>query len=576
MRQDFGAGTAGTTIGQGPTNVFVLAGKGHNAADALWAAAEILRLAGCFRKTPPDNFEERLPSPFRPSYSPDNLGTGLVSGGLVSPSQARPFRPSNPVDDSENNFGKTNCDVAGEHTGAEAGVGVGVGVGTGAKTQAGALAKSVTVLLATPPEQLSPAAAQALAQLAAKGARVRVWASAAEADALLAEIGGSADVLLDGLLGYNFRPPLRPPFDEIIRWANAHGAAFAVKVAVDLPSGIGDFFASVFHADATVACGILKTPLLEPCNAEARGRLRYADIGFPASPASQSGARRVANAAVLEHGSLRRLRPPLADKRDFGHLFVLGGSRSMPGALLMNVRAALRSGVGLLTAFCPESVAAAFAAVAPEAMWVPWPETPSGGLALEGMFLLREKLPRATALLCGSGAGAEPETLALLADIAANTPCPLVLDADALRPEIAAAATSRPAALPTLLLPHAGELARVAPEASAEVAAGAVSPETLRGLCQRLRACVALKGAPTRVADASCEVVVCAGGPVLARGGSGDLLAGIAGALLARRFSADPLRTLVAAVAWHGAAADKLARRRGAEAVATTDILSHL
>jgi hypothetical protein len=40
----------------------------------------------------------------------------------------------------------------------------------------------------------------------------------------------------------------------------------------------------------------------------------------------------------------------------------------------MAVKAAIHSGVGLVTAFVPESLVASFAAAAPEAMWVGWPE----------------------------------------------------------------------------------------------------------------------------------------------------------------------------------------------------------
>ena len=53
---------------------------------------------------------------------------------------------------------------------------------------------------------------------------------------------------------------------------------------------------------------------------------------------------------------LAGLRPPASDKRSHGHLLVLGGSQSYPGAVLMTVLAALRSGVGLVTAFVPESL----------------------------------------------------------------------------------------------------------------------------------------------------------------------------------------------------------------------------
>ena len=70
----------------------------------------------------------------------------------------------------------------------------------------------------------------------------------------------------------------------------------------------------------------------------------------------------------------------------------------------MSVLAALQSGVGLVTAFVPASLAPAFAARAPETMWVGWPETPEGGLAMEGMHLWRERAARASALLVGPGA----------------------------------------------------------------------------------------------------------------------------------------------------------------------------
>jgi NAD(P)H-hydrate epimerase len=95
----------------------------------------------------------------------------------------------------------------------------------------------------------------------------------------------------------------------------------------------------------------------------------------------------------------------LTDKRTYGHLFVVGGSRSFPGAILMTVQAALRSGVGLVTAFVPEvrdggvlraGAGSDVGGVAGNA---------GGGLALEGEHLLRERLSRATALAMGPGMG---------------------------------------------------------------------------------------------------------------------------------------------------------------------------
>ena len=82
----------------------------------------------------------------------------------------------------------------------------------------------------------------------------------------------------------------------------------------------------------------------------------------------------------------------------------------------MSYLSALRSGVGLVTAFVPESLVSAYAACTPEAMWVAWPETPDGSLALEGQHLLLARWKRATALVIGPGLGREPETLALVND----------------------------------------------------------------------------------------------------------------------------------------------------------------
>ena len=65
------------------------------------------------------------------------------------------------------------------------------------------------------------------------------------------------------------------------------------------------------------------------------------------------------------------------------------------------------------------------------------------------------------------------------------------------------------------------------------------------------------------------------GGPVLARGGSGDFLAGIIGAQLAQT-PQEVLQAVCRGVAWHGLAADALARTHGSVAVRTIQLLDFL
>jgi len=192
-------------------------------------------------------------------------------------------------------------------------------------------------------------------------------------------------------------------------------------------------------------------------------------------------------------------------------------------------------------------------------MWVAWPETPDGNLALEGHHLLREKIERATSLVIGPGLGREAETLALVTDIVKGSPVPCVLDADALQPEIV-----RAGSVARILTPHAGEFKRIA---------GGVE---LREFATSSGATVVLKGPVTRVAGGDGALYHgFFGGPVLARGGSGDVLAGLTGGLLAQT-PTDPLLAAARGVTWHGLAADALARAHGQTAVYTTQLLDFL
>ncbi len=347
------------------------------------------------------------------------------------------------------------------------------------------------------------------------------------------------DLLLDGVFGYQFRAPLEPAV--LALFAEVRALKIRLRAAVDLPSGLGE--PGAFQADFIYATGIVKSPLLTLPNA---GRIRYLDLDFAVTA---NASERVLASATLD--PLRALRYSRSDKRTFGHLFVVGGSRSYPGAVLMSVLAALRSGVGLVTAFVPESLVAAFAARAPEAMWVGWPETPEGGLALEGSHLLAARVDRASALLVGPGLGRELETLALIKDVVSRSFVPLVIDADALQPDIV-----RAGAAPRVLTPHGGEFARI----EAAIPMGSV---TIR------------KGPITTVQAGDARYHSFFGGPVLARGGSGDILAGLTGGLLAQS-PADPLEAACRAAVWHGQAADALAQAHGQVAVQTTQLIDFL
>jgi NAD(P)H-hydrate epimerase len=409
------------------------------------------------------------------------------------------------------------------------------------------LGSTADVVFAFGTRALRPLAARAWRDLceACRG-RVRT----AEAGSLAPEY----DLCLDGIFGYQYRPPL--PAEALAAVAAADRCRIRFRASVDLPSGLSE--PGAFRADFTYATGSVKAPLLGCANA---GRPRYLDLGFFGPGGDAAGGGAGGNRVILPEilGVLAGLRPAASDKRSQGHLAIVGGSRSYPGAVLMATMSALRSGVGLVTAFVPERLAAPFAARAPEAMWVGLPETKLGGLAIDGIQeIIAGTAARVTALAIGPGLGREPQTLALAKAVVTGSAVPLLIDADALQADIVRAGEA-----PRILTPHAGEFERIS---------GGLD---LRGLCLAVRGAVIAKGPVTRVSAGEAVYHCLCGGPVLARGGSGDLLAGLAGGLLAQA-PGEPLAAACRAAAWHGMAADLLARAHGQAAVRTLQLLDFL
>ena len=412
---------------------------------------------------------------------------------------------------------------------------------------------SVTVVLGFGPEDLRPLAGRALDWLRQQ-APERVKIQPLE---VALETGQQYALCLDGIFGFQFRVPMDPASARLISRANKH-PGIRLRAAVDLPSGVGLTSATEpFRADFTYATGSVKYPVLSPRNAGVVGRLRYLDIGLLQEDSAPDATERILLPSLLQ--PLAGLRASQSDKRTFGHLLLVGGSRSYPGAVVLAARAALRSGAGLVTAFVPEALAPEYAARHPEVMWVGCPVTAQGGLAAGTADLVRTRSAKATALLIGPGLGAEAETVALAAHLAGEAKVPLVLDADALRPEVVARVRDKP----FIGTPHAGEFDRIAPALFTD------------GNFTASQGVLVLKGPLTRVTDGKTIYHSPFGGPVLARGGSGDILAGLIGGLLAQS-PAHPGRAACQGVVWHGRAADLLARSHGQVAIETSEVLEQL
>jgi hydroxyethylthiazole kinase-like uncharacterized protein yjeF len=382
--------------------------------------------------------------------------------------------------------------------------------------------------------------AGALAALRRAGGRVRESSAQVAAPAAWPRTRPTPDVVIDGIVGIGGRPGLRPA---------AVAALDAVRscpvISVDLPSGLdadtGRVEGEHVRADLTVTFGSHKVAHLVDPAAAACGAVHLVDIGIDLPPAA------VESLQVLDVAGL--LPVPRIDDHKYarGVVGVRAGSARYPGAGRLCLAGAA-SGLAGMVRYRPvdddEGVARSAVGEHPEVV-----------------VSTSSTTGRVQAWVVGSGGG---DASARALEEAVADGVPVVVDADALT------AVTAPLAVPAVLTPHAGELARMLGTTRAEVESDQLT--AVRRAADRLDAVVVLKGRHTLVAEPAGRVRVnTTGTPWLATAGAGDVLAGLVGALVAAGLA--PFDAASVGCWLHGAAAT-LAADGGP--VSAGDVAAHL
>lgn len=304
--------------------------------------------------------------------------------------------------------------------------------------------------------------------------------------------------------------------------------------------------------------------------ADAAGR-PSADHG---GDASHAAPRRVTPAL------LRRLALPAldagGDKESRGRVLVVGGSTSVPGAVLLAGVAALRAGAGKLQLATVQGAAIPLGLAVPEALVVALPAGTDGEIAgAQAAEPLARYAGPANAVLVGPGMADADATGALLDALVPRLgdASVLVLDGSAV-----VALSERPGLLQPLggravLTPHAGEMASALGIDRAAVEADPAG--VARRAAARFGAVVALKGASSFIAEPGGACYHFGGGSVgLGTSGSGDTLAGIVAGVAAR---GAPAATAAVWGVWaHGTAGERLAKRMAAVGFLARELLAEV
>jgi hydroxyethylthiazole kinase-like uncharacterized protein yjeF len=384
--------------------------------------------------------------------------------------------------------------------------------------------KDVAIILAAgePPEKSAPSVNLAVCR--ALGVAVLDWRKDA---AVCRDALSRARLVCDGLAGTGLKGapdgPLKGLIDEI-------NAGAAERIAIDVPSGVGDEFregAPAVRADITLTFGLPKLCLYLPAARPLAGRIAVIDPGFPPPLLADDAL----PGELLEPLDFPALLPPLradAHKNTRGHLGVFAGAPGTSGAAALASQAAARCRVGLVTLYTDPDAYPALAARLASVMTRPVTE----------QTLDREEIEKKhRALLIGPGFGLGKEKEAFFRTLLSLN-LPKVIDADGLTLLGALGERApRPAGQPLVLTPHPGECSRLIGKPVADILGAPV--ESALEAARRFKAMCVLKTHVTYIASPDGRFSIVDGmNPALGTGGSGDVLAGLVAGFLAQGIGA--------------------------------------
>ena len=266
-------------------------------------------------------------------------------------------------------------------------------------------------------------------------------------------------------------------------------------------------------------------------------------------------------------------RSPDTNKGDFGHVFILAGSRCTPGAASLCANAAMRAGAGLVTLGFPKSLHLAFASKLTEVMMLPLPETKGVSLSEGALKEVEIFLKKVDCLLIGPGLSQDISTQRLIRSVLSKVLLPLVIDADGLNALAGHLDILSKLKNEVILTPHPKEFFRLT--GISVQACQRNRKKVAKDFALRYNMTLVLKGNKTVVASAKGAIYInSTGNPGMATAGSGDVLSGMIAAFLAQGF--DSFESARLAVYLHGLAGDLAAKDKTQTGLIASDLIEYL
>lgn len=382
------------------------------------------------------------------------------------------------------------------------------------------------------------------------------------ADKLVFTEGG---IIVDSLFGYGLNRCLDEEWASIIDQIND---ATNTVLAVDIPSGLladgpTPKNVPVVRANHVLTFQCPKMALLMPENSVYVEDFEILDIQLSEAAVDKMVAEASFVMADIVDSFYKR-RKKFDHKGVFGHSLIIGGAYGKMGAVQLALKAALRSGSGLLSAYIPYCGYEIIQTAVPEAMVLTD--------EVRHEISSSPALDKYQAIGIGIGMGTSEATKRAFRELictAGNSA--LVLDADALNilaeePELLNLIPEN-----SILTPHPKELERIIGKWDNDW-------DKLRKVgefASRYNVCVLIKGANSAMVMPDGRLFFNSTGNVgMASGGSGDVLTGILTSLRGQGYTAE--EALIMGGYLHGRAADLAVKEIGEYSLIPSDTVAYL
>ena len=376
----------------------------------------------------------------------------------------------------------------------------------------------------------------------------------------VSEVLKESTLVLDGILGTGFKPPMHDNLAEKMKFLNTHCKEKTI-IAVDCPSGVdcstGSVAPNTMKATLTVCMEAVKVGLVKFPAFEYVGELVCAEVGIVKKLRAKSDIGDI----VIDYsmvGSVLPDRKMDSHKGSFGTVLVCGGSANYPGAPVLTARSANLIGAGLVKTAVPERIYDAVVGRSLESTWVILDDE-NGVIAESAIRIITKEISQVDCLVLGPGIGHEdttlrflhglldtsrdqspPKKMGLIPSGSTSQPGsitrmpPVVIDADGLR--LLAKIHGWQKMLEgkaVILTPHPGEMSVLTGLTIEDIQNDRI--EICRKFAHEWQQFVVLKGALTVVGSPDNRIAVCpVANSALAKAGSGDVLTGLIAGLVAQ------------------------------------------